>query len=193
MACSGGSARLDTGEIEGQGGERPKIMQIARAGRVILLVALVAAVSGCAGGFRLGNIFGSSAQAPAPQPEPGESQMNVERTGTVWDLFGRGGDANTTVAVNRYLWNASLQVLDFLPVESVDPFTGVIVTGFGTPPGGGRPYRATVHVSDGALDARGLNVSLMTSAGPASPETVRAVENAILTRARQLRIQDRRL
>jgi len=95
--------------------------------------------------------------------------------------------------VNRYLWNASLQVLDFLPIESVDPFTGVIVTGFGTPPGGGRPYRATVHVSDVALDARGLNVALMTTAGPASPETVRAVENAILTRARQLRIQDRRL
>jgi hypothetical protein len=170
-------------------------MQIARAGRPFLMLTLVAALAGCGPGTRLGNIFGTgtAAQAPAPQPEPGEARMGVAGLGTVWDLFRRGDDPTTTVAVNRYLWNASLQVLDFLPVESVDPFTGVIVTGFGVPPGGGRPYRATVHVSDGALDARGLNVALMTTAGPASPETVRAVENAILTRARQLRIQDRRL
>ncbi|MEL6607569.1 MAG: DUF3576 domain-containing protein [Pseudomonadota bacterium] len=102
----------------------------------------------------------------------------------------RGGD---TVAVNRYLWRASLDVLSFLPIQSVDPFTGVIVTGFGTPPGGGRAYRATVLVQDPALDARSLKVSLVTRSGPASPATTRAVEDAILTRARQLRVGDGRL
>jgi len=165
-----------------------------RALRWIVLVTMVTALAGCAGGFSFPRIgFGTAEGAPPPQATPDESQVAVERSGTIWDLFGRRDDVNTAVAVNRYLWNASLDVLDFLPVESVDPFTGVIVTGFGTPPGGGRPYRATVHVADGALDARGLNVALMTTAGPASPETVRAVEDAILTRARQLRIQDRRL
>jgi hypothetical protein len=171
-------------------------MQIARAGRPFLMLTLVAALAGCGPGTRLGNIFGTGTPAPAAPAQldqEGQGRMGVAGLGTVWDLFRRGDDPTTTVAVNRYLWNASLQVLDFLPIESVDPFTGVIVTGFGVPPGGGRPYRATVHVSDGALDARGLNVALMTTAGPASPETVRAVENAILTRARQLRIQDRRL
>ena len=91
--------------------------------------------------------------------------------------------------VRRY----SLEVLDFLPIDTVDPFSGVITTGFGTPPGGGRPYRATVHISDAALDARSLNLALLTSSGPASAETVRAVENAILNRARQIRIRDRGL
>ncbi|MEM6277305.1 MAG: DUF3576 domain-containing protein [Pseudomonadota bacterium] len=95
-----------------------------------------------------------------------------------------GGDV---VAVNRYIWNASLDVLSFLPIQSVDPFTGVIVTGFGTPPGGGRDYRATILVSDPALDARSLKLSLVTRSGPASPATIQAVEDAILTRARQLR------
>lgn len=98
-----------------------------------------------------------------------------------------------TVAVNRYLWRASLEVLDFLPIQTVDPFTGVISTGFGTPPGGGRAYRATVLVQDPALDARSLSVALVTRNGPASPATVRAVEDAILSRARQLRVQDGRL
>lgn len=99
----------------------------------------------------------------------------------------RGGE---TVAVNRYLWTASLDVLNFLPIQSVDPFTGIIVTGFGTPPGGNTAYRATVHISDPALDARSLNVALITRNGPAAAETTRAVEDAILSRARQLRIAD---
>lgn len=95
-----------------------------------------------------------------------------------------------TVAVNRYLWAASLDVLSFLPVQSVDPFTGVIITGFGTPPGGNRAYRATVYITDPALDARALNVALQTQSGPVSVETQRAIEDAILTRARQLRAAD---
>ncbi len=94
------------------------------------------------------------------------------------------------VAVNRYLWAASLDTLSFLPVESVDPFTGVIVMGFGRPPGGGTAYRATIHISDPALDARALNVALATQNGPVAAETQRAVEDAILARARQLRIGD---
>jgi len=94
------------------------------------------------------------------------------------------------VAVNRYLWAASLDVLSFLPVQSADPFTGVITTGFGTPPGSSRAYRATVQVTDPAMDARSLNLSLLSRNGPVALETQRAVEDAILARARQLRIAD---
>ena len=113
---------------------------------------------------------------------------------TLWDLFQNNDDPNTTVEVNKYLWTAALDVLNFLPIEAVDPFTGVISTGYGTPPGGGRSYRATVYVQDPALDARSLKVALQARGGGTVPvETQRAVEDAILTRARQLRIQDSNL
>lgn len=95
-----------------------------------------------------------------------------------------------SVAVNRYIWQASFDTLSFLPVETVDPFTGVIVFGYGTPPGGGTSYRATVLISDPALDARSLNVALATRSGPVAAGTQRAVEDAILSRARQLRVAD---
>ena len=125
--------------------------------------------------------------------EPSGSAPEEERRETIWDLFTNVDDPNTTLEVNKYIWNASLDVLDFLPIESADPFSGVIVTGYGTPPGGGRAYRATVIVRDPALDARSLKVALLTRSGPAPTEAVRTVENAILTRARQLRVQDRGL
>ena len=119
-----------------------------------------------------------------PQDRPGETSL--------FDMF-KKKDGDTTVAVNRYIWNASLEVLNFLPVQSIDPFTGVIVMGYGTPPGGGRAYRATVYVKDPALEARSLIVAMQTRGGaPVSAGTQRAVEDAILSRARQLRIADKK-
>ncbi|WP_434803140.1 DUF3576 domain-containing protein [Paracoccus aerodenitrificans] len=118
----------------------------------------------------------------------------TEEGNSIWDLFSNRQSTNDTVAVNKYLWNSSLEVLNFLPIQSIDPFTGVIVTGYGTPPGGGRSYRATVHITDPALDARSLRLSLQGPGGSAvAPGTVRAVEDAILTRARQLRVADGKL
>ncbi|WP_226552055.1 DUF3576 domain-containing protein [Celeribacter naphthalenivorans] len=103
-------------------------------------------------------------------------------------IFGGGrGSVSDSVQVNKYIWNAALDVLSFLPVQEADPFTGVIITGYGTPPGGGNAYRAVINVTDPALDARTLNVSLYTRGGAVSQATVQAVEDAILTRARQLR------
>lgn len=110
---------------------------------------------------------------------------------TLSALFNRGSPENK-VEVNRYIWRAALDVLNFLPIQTVDPFTGLIVTGYGTPPGGGRAYRATVYVSDPALEARSLKVALQTRRGPVSTSTQRAVEDAILARARQLRGEDSR-
>ncbi|WP_420862056.1 DUF3576 domain-containing protein [Algirhabdus cladophorae] len=130
--------------------------------------------------------------------EPTENAVEInprERVqgSTLWDLFGNRDDPNVSVQVNKYLWNASLDVLNFMPVQSADPFSGVLVMGFGTPPGGSRAYRATVLVRDPALDARSLSLSLQSRSGPASVDTVRAIEDAIMTRARQLRIADSKL
>ena len=157
----------------------------------LLGAALV--LAGCSGGF--GNFMqgGERSRAAAAEIHERDRLGGSGRQSTVWDLFTNAQPPSVTVEVNRYLWNASLEVLNFLPVQTVDPFSGVIVTGFGSPPGGGRAYRAAILINDPALDARSLNVALMTAGGPASRETIRAVEDAILTRARQLRIRDRGL
>lgn len=112
---------------------------------------------------------------------------------SLFELFENRDDPNVTLEVNRYIWVAAQDVLNFMPVETADPFSGVLVYGFGVPPGGSRAYRATVFVRDPALDARSLSLALATRAGPAAPDTVRAVEDAILTRARQLRQRDEAL
>jgi hypothetical protein len=120
--------------------------------------------------------------------------QELRRRETLWDLFSGGSDAELNTNVNRYLWQASLDVLNFLPIETVDPFSGVISTGFGRPPGGGRAYRATVYISDPSLDARSLRLAMQQQGGGAvSAQVVRQIEDAILTRARELRVRDSRI
>ena len=41
-----------------------------------------------------------------------------------FDLFRNRGDADRDVPVNRFLWQASLDMLSFLPLEGADPFSG---------------------------------------------------------------------
>ena len=144
--------------------------------RTAFITTLCLTLAGCGGSFG-SSPFGSLGLSAGGGP--GNATQTAARA--------RGAE---NVAVNRYLWAAAIDVLNFLPIQSVDPFTGVIVMGYGTPPGGNRSYRATVYITDPALDARSLNVALATQTGPVAPETVRAIEDAILSRARQLRIAD---
>lgn len=173
-------------------------MNFAKLGTISLVLATSLSLSGCGVTERM---FGRV--TAGPQSESGGNQLDDVEANTpggmarangveqssFWDLFGPN-TGDQTVDVNKYLWNASLDVLEFLPVRTVDPFTGVIVTGYGTPPGGGRAYRATIHITDPALEARSLRLSLQTRGGPVSDSTARAVEDAIMARARQMRISD---
>lgn len=149
----------------------------------VLLLASLGIVTSCSA-FREARL---DPDAYRVESGPDATTGGVNSGTSLFDAF--RGDGAAGIKVNRFLWTASLEVLDFLPVQSADPFTGVITTGFGAPPGGGRAYRATVLISDPALDARALNVALQSRNGPVAAGTQRAIEDAILSRARQLRSQ----
>ncbi len=108
------------------------------------------------------------------------------------------GDGATATTVNRYLWAASLETLDFLPVNSADPIAGLIISDwYINPEAPGERFKTTVYILDNALRADALRVSVFKQqrdeAGgwvdaSVNPATSREIENAILTRARQLRL-----
>jgi hypothetical protein len=112
----------------------------------------------------------------------------IDDNGKLGDLFKSGGDE--IGSVNKYLWQASIEVLSFLPINSADPFSGIIVFGKGKAPGSSQFYDATIYISDPALDARSLSVTVRSSNGTVSSEAKREIELAILSRARQLRLKE---
>lgn len=108
---------------------------------------------------------------------------------------GRDGGS---LPVNKYLWQAALDTLSFLPLASTDPFTGVIATDWGSTPGApGERFKVTAILRDANLSASSLKVAVYREVindsgvwvpAPVSPETPLKLEDAILTRARQIRV-----
>lgn len=153
------------------------------------LSAAALVIAGCSGNE--GNRSGGGGGGSGGGLFAGSSEP--EDRSTIWDLFGNNNSPDAAFQVNRYIWNASLDVLDFLPLETVEPFTGVIETGWGRPPNGRDDYRVTVLIKDPALDARALSVSVYDRSGPVDADVAEEIENAILSRARQLRKADSEL
>ena len=105
---------------------------------------------------------------------------------------------NIGIGVNGFLWRASLDTISFMPIASADPFGGVILTDWYTAPD--TPNERTklnVFIRDRELTADGIKVSVFRQIkepdgswgdAPVSSATAASLENAILTRARQIRI-----
>ena len=118
--------------------------------------------------------------------------------------LGRGARTDSpsagSIGVNGYLWRASLDTLAFMPLASADPYGGVIVTDwYANPEKPDERFKATVYILDTRLRADGLNVNVFKqskdAAGewtdtPTADQTATDIENAVLTRARQLRLSN---
>lgn len=105
---------------------------------------------------------------------------------------------NEGIGVNGFLWRAALDTLSFMPLSSADPWGGVIITDwYANPEEPSERFKATVYILDTRLRADGVSVAISRqvrgelgdwiTAEP-DPDTRLAIENAILTRARQLRL-----
>ena len=100
-----------------------------------------------------------------------------------------------STGVNSYLWRASLETLEFMPLVQADTFGGVqIYDWWANPSVPNERFKATVYILDSNLRADGLKVSIFKQTQGAGgwqdanvdADTARQIENAILTRARQL-------
>ncbi|WP_297802374.1 DUF3576 domain-containing protein [uncultured Brevundimonas sp.] len=114
----------------------------------------------------------------------------TEKVATLEDQLGIG--------VNAYLWRATLDTLSFMPLASADPWGGVINYGWYTnPEAPNERFKATVLILDRRLRADALNVAVVKEVRDATGQWVTAdvasqtstdLENAILTKARQLNL-----
>lgn len=110
------------------------------------------------------------------------------------DEQGGGGG----IGVNSFLWRASLDSIAFMPLASADPFGGVIISDwYATPDVPTERFKITLYILDQQLRADGIKAAVFRqvrdasgnwSDAPVDPKTPVDLENAILTRARQLRL-----
>ena len=110
----------------------------------------------------------------------------------------RNSGGSSGIGVNSFLWRASLETVAFMPLVSADPFGGVILTDwYGPPDSVNERYKITLFILGTALRSDGVRAQVFkqkrssgTGWQDARPDETldRDLEDAILTRARQLRI-----
>ena len=173
-------------------------MSLRRAHTFAMLATLVFTTAGCA------MLEKGPTQAP-----PTQNERQRERIGTVsgnkdgFVLLGgersrRDADSGESgIGVNAFLWKAALDTINFMPLASADPFGGVILTDWYSPPETPKErLKLNVFIKDRQLRSDAVSVSVFKQTrsasgwvdAPAAPETARQLENTILTRARQLRV-----
>jgi hypothetical protein len=162
-----------------------------------LAIAAVAGAAACSSDVPV-----DSSNYPKDGPRAGtRAQGSVLGDGGI-TLFGSGGrkteEGGAGIGVNSFLWRASLDTVAFMPLASADPFGGVIITDWYTPPEApDERFKVNVYILDRTLRADGVRAAVFRqrraedgrwSDAAVEPGTVADLENAILTKARQLRI-----
>ena len=174
-------------------------MSIVRTMRPLVALACLSALSAC-----------SWFQAEYPDKQVGTEtnpawgglkNESIFGTGGI-NIFGgddsksNNGQAGVGIGINAYLWRATLETLSFMPLASADPFGGVVITDWYSPPESpNERFKMSIFITDRELHADGIRVSLFRqvrngsewSDAATAARTAGDLENAILTRARELR------
>jgi hypothetical protein len=153
-----------------------------------------------------GDYGGDTGIGDSPTRQTGDRQGSTVQGSVLGDDGGLsvlGGDdedaptGGSGIGVNAYLWRASLDTLSFMPVDSADPFGGVILTDWYSPPeASDERFKVNLYILGRQLRADGLRVSVFrqerTPSGwqdvEVQAQTATELENAILARAREMRI-----
>jgi uncharacterized lipoprotein len=153
--------------------------------KIVLGATLVVSLSACQTMTRITNML------------PGADPVAVGNEAGSSGNSSRAKRAAPRMGVNEFLWRASLETLNFMPLSEVDPFGGVIVTDwYASPQAPNERFKANVYILDTNLRADALKVSIFKQVRNESSwtdasvdaDTARTIENSILTRARQLYI-----
>jgi hypothetical protein len=164
--------------------------------RVVAALLMIAALSACANSRPVGNDeynTTNSANGIGSMAGNDGGVLFSNRTKNEPDQSGSG-----SLGVNAYLWRGALDTLSFMPLASADPFGGVIITDWYTPPAtSGERFKATAYILGRQLRADGIRLSLFRQVqqgsqwidAPVAPTTTSEIENKVLARARELRAQ----
>ena len=118
------------------------------------------------------------------------------------DLLGGNNDSQQTsvgmgLPINPYLWKASIETINFMPLASTDPFAGTIITDWYTAENSlGERCKLNIFINGADMKTENLKVSSFCQSlknnqwvnSPTNSEDNIRLENAILNRAKKLKL-----
>ncbi len=178
-------------------------MRVRTMSRLTMTLATFAALTALAA------CDGVKPEASYPNRQEGSDKIlySDQKQDTIWGEGTSLGDklfrsktedsSGDGLAVNSFLWRASLDTISFMPIASVDAFGGVILTEwYENPDAPGERFKMNITILDKQLRADGVRVAVFKQKldgktwrdVKVDPQMATDIENTILTRARELRV-----
>ena len=90
--------------------------------KIISIFSIIIFIAGC------GSKFGDARKTPTNALERARKNVEEGRGAGLGDLLGRGGNTSYEFSSSNPMWRASLETLDFLPLNTVDYSGGMIIS-----------------------------------------------------------------
>ena len=183
-ACSGSGEKRDTSELYAKSQSRQAIIE------------------------RSGTLFrgGSSQEDRKLQLQDAENRLRSggglfgKKGGIELGNMGDKGSSQTTsigLPINPYLWKASLETINFMPISSADPFSGVIISDWYSQTNVKERCKLNIFIKGVELKTSNLKVNTfcqkLNSTNIWADEKINAqtnikLENAILNKAKKIKL-----
>ena len=155
---------------------------------------------------RSGTTFGSRGTDESDEQQFNDAENRLRTGGGIFGKkplgsLQRGTNQQVTsvgLPVNPYLWQASLETLGFMPLSSVDPFAGIIITDWYTDSNNiEQRCKLNVFIKGLEMQTSNLKVSsfcqILSEAGNwvdqnQNIDDNRKIENAILNKAKKIKL-----
>ena len=134
----------------------------------------------------------SNNEVVTKKPEPGLFSKDASKGISITDILNRDSQSEKFY-VNSFLWRASLDVLSIAPFQSTDAFGGIIVTEWFIK--NNQQLKLTALIKSRDLRSEGINIKayIKNSKNEISEDIVlsRKIEDLILTKARELKLENK--
>ena len=174
-----------------------KTLNIKSFGFFAVLVLAGLGLSACEGVEKEAKYPTSAGREKGAENNIYEKQPGIFGSGKIFGSKKKDGAGESGIGVNSFLWRATLDTVSFMPLASADPFGGVILTDwYEDPKTPNERVKINAFVLGRELKADGIRVRTFRQKlvkgtwrdATVSEGTDRKLEDAILTRARELRI-----
>ena len=150
--------------------------------KLIISLLVISILSSCS----------SNNEVATKKPEPGLFSKDVSKGISITNFLNRDGQSEKFY-VNSFLWRASLDILSFAPFQSTDAFGGIIVTEWFKK--NNQQIKLTALIKSRDLRSEGINIKayIKNKENEVSEDIrlSRKIEDLILTKARELKLQNK--
>ena len=150
--------------------------------KLIISLLVISILSSCS----------SNNEVATKKPEPGLFSKDVSKGISITNFLNRDGQSEKFY-VNSFLWRASLDILSFAPFQSTDAFGGIIITEWFKK--NNQQIKLTALIKSRDLRSEGINIKayIKNKENEVSEDIrlSRKIEDLILTKARELKLQNK--